>query len=60
MKIEDLFEELAKENGYRNKFEFLVDYGIHPSVQYKPTHKSYEIIFLIIKHKWAVDNSGNN
>lgn len=53
MKIEDLFEELAKENGYRNKFEFLVDYGLHPSVQYKPTHKSYEIIFLIIKHKWG-------
>lgn len=40
---------IAKNNGYKNKFEMLSDYRIIPTVM-MPKHKKIEFVSLLWKH----------
>ena len=44
-----VWDQIAKNNGYNDKFELFCDYNIVPTVKI-PTHKKIEIISLLWKH----------
>ena len=44
-----VLDQIAKNNGYNDKFELFRDYDIVPTVRI-PTHKKIEIISLLWKH----------
>ena len=44
-----VLDQIAKNNGYNDKFELFCDYNIVPTVKI-PTHKKIEIISLLWKH----------
>lgn len=44
-----VWDQIAKNNGYNDKFELFWDYNIVPTVRV-PTHKKIEIISLLWKH----------
>lgn len=45
-----IIDEIAKENGYKDKLELFYDYGITPSVAIIPQHKKWELPILFLKH----------
>ena len=44
-----VLDQIAKNNGYNDKFELFCDYNFIPTVKI-PTHKKIEIISLLWKH----------
>lgn len=44
-----ILDNIARENGYKNKSEMLWDYGLAPTV-WVPKHKKVEIILLFWKY----------
>ena len=44
-----VLDQIAKNNGYNDKFELFRDYNIVPTVKI-PTHKKIEIISLLWKY----------
>lgn len=45
-----IIDEIAKENGYKDKLDLLYDYDIAPSVAVMPQHKKWEFPILLLKH----------
>lgn len=45
----NMFDIIARNNGYKDKFELLRDYNIIPTVM-MPKHKKIEVISLLLKH----------
>ena len=44
-----LWDKIARENGYMNKLDLLMDYNIQPTVRV-PSHKAIEVVPLVVKH----------
>ena len=44
-----VFDTVAKNNGYSDKFELLRDYGFMPTVL-TPKHRKFEIVKLLYDH----------
>lgn len=47
--IETVFDTVAKNNGYSDKFELFRDYGFIPTVL-MPKHRKFEIVKLLYRH----------
>lgn len=48
-KTKGLWDRVAFENGYTNKFDLFMDYSIYPTVRVS-SHKAIEIVPLILRH----------